>query len=99
MRRGTNDERIIVRDQIRAIVEKIWLYPVKLGELRRSPVRAFVEIHFKTGEFVRALELDDGSLGHLTGPKLDKTLRQQCEAGWRFTAKDYAKARKLFESI
>ena len=95
MKRGTVEQRLLVRDRIRDIVQRIEVLPIKLGTFRRDRVRCLIEVEFKNGEFARGLELESG-VTVMRGPKIQQRLSEQIKSGWTFTAKDYAKAVKLF---
>lgn len=88
MRRGTIEERELVRDRIQQIVDKIYLLPIKLGTQRRSPVRSLVEIHFKSGESVRAIEIENDALVKISGNS-GESLLEQCKSGFRVSPDDY----------
>ncbi|MEL7496537.1 MAG: recombinase family protein [Planctomycetota bacterium] len=99
MRRGTVEERWQVRERIFDIVERIWVLPIKLGPKRSDPVRSLVEIHFRNGEFVRALELDKQNLVKISGDSVRTSLSEQCASGWTFSPRDYSLAIELARSV
>ena len=72
---------------IRAIVERIDVMPIKLGPQRRDPVKAVVEIKFKTGEKVRAVELGNNKLFRIENK--GESLVDQCRCGFRIVAEQY----------
>ena len=94
MRRGTIEERKQVRNAVRDIVERIDCLPIKMGTKRSDRVRCLVEIKFRTGEFVRGIELDDGILVKISG-KQKTPLAEQCKSGFRLTLKDYRRLHDL----
>ena len=94
MRRGTIDERKRVREGIRAIVNRITVYPIKLGPLRRDPVKSILEIEFKNGQFIRAVELPDNRLIEISG-QITTSLADQCKNGLRFNADKYKRISEL----
>lgn len=95
MRRGTQSERERVRDAVRAIVRRIEVLLIKLGPKRHDRVKCLVEVEFRSGEFVRGLELPDGGLVLLRGPAITQRLSEQVASGWTFTASEYQQALKL----
>lgn len=97
MRRGTITERELVRDGIRSIVSKVWVLPIKMGPNRRDAVRSVVEVVFKTGEYVRAVEVEGGFV-EIKGSSAKPSLRDQCLAGKALTLEDYTKICSLLAS-
>ncbi|MDA8563859.1 recombinase family protein [Mariniblastus sp.] len=94
MQRGTVKQRLLVRDRIRDIVERIDLLPIKLGPKRSDRVKSLLEIRFKTGDFVRAIELEDGGLVKVSG-KTQQSLADQCRDGFRVSLEGYSRLAEL----
>jgi DNA invertase Pin-like site-specific DNA recombinase len=94
MRRGTLSERYKVRNALRSIVKRIEILPVKLGTKRCDRVMCLLEIHFRNGQFVRAIEFPE-KLVEIKSVKITETLSQQIKKGWTFTSNDYEKLKNL----
>lgn len=92
MRRGTVAERRKVRDALRAIVKRIEVLPVKTGPLRRDRVYCLVEIHFRSGDVVRGIELPDDRIVRITVKPGSETLSTQLASGWNFGPDEYREA-------
>lgn len=95
MARGTDRERERLRDALRAIVRRVEVLTVKLGEDRWSRVKCLIEVEFRDGQFARGLELPDGSVAVMRGPQVHKRLSEQLADGWEFGPSQYAAAVKL----
>jgi hypothetical protein len=93
MRRGTSDERLAVKDAVQLIVRKIEVFGIKMGTRRCDRVRSLVEIEFRNDEFARGLELPDGSMVAIRGPKAHQRLGDQLAAGWEFGPSQYEAAK------
>ena len=91
MRRGTNEERELLRDRLLGIISAVWVAPVKLGTFAASRVKIVLEIHFRDGSRVRGIEIN----GKLIQAGAKKPLRQEVIDGVRFDAATYAKWLKL----
>ena len=98
MRRGSIEERKRVRDALRAIVARIDVLPIKLGPQRRDRVVSMVEIEFKTGERIRAVELDGGLAQVRAKAGAGKPLRDQLRDGFSFGPKEYRQTVDLIGS-
>jgi hypothetical protein len=90
MRRGTNDERELLRDRLLGIISAVWVAPVKLGTFAASRVKVVLEIDFRDGSRVRGIEVD----GQLIQAAAAKSIRGQVLAGAVFNAAWYSKAAK-----
>jgi len=95
MARGTAKERERLRDALRAIVRRIEVLLIKLGPRRNDRVKAMLEIEFRDGQFARGLELPDGGVAVLRGPRAHQRLGDQLAAGWEFGSSQYEAAVKL----
>ena len=91
MRRGTNDERELLRDRLLGIISAVWVAPVKLGTFAASRVKIVLEINFRDGSRVRGIEID----GKLIQAAAAKPIREQVLAGLKVDAATYAKWVKL----
>lgn len=87
LRRGTNEERLLVKERLGRIVRSVWKLPIKLGTSRSSPLRLVMEIEFCNGDRRRGIEVD----GKLVQAPAVKPLRDQVLAGMKFDAAGYAK--------
>lgn len=85
MRRGTSEERLLVKERLNRIVRSVWMLPIKLGENRSAPLRLVLEIEFANGDRRRGIEVD----GKLVQATAAKSLREQVLAGVKFDAKTY----------
>jgi DNA invertase Pin-like site-specific DNA recombinase len=88
LRRGTSEERLLVKERLRRIVRAVWMLPVKMGTIRSAPLRLVLEIHFTNGEIRRGVEVD----GELIQSAAAKSLREQVQGGTVFNAAWYGKA-------
>jgi DNA invertase Pin-like site-specific DNA recombinase len=91
MRRGTSEERLLVKERLNRIVRAVWMLPIKLGDHKSAPLRLVLEIEFANGDRRRGIEVD----GKLVQATAAKPLREQVLAGARFDAATYAKWAKV----
>jgi DNA invertase Pin-like site-specific DNA recombinase len=91
MRRGTTQERLLVKERLGRIVRAVWMLPIKLGTARSAPLRLVLEIEFTNGDRRRGIEID----GRLVQATTTKPLREQVLAGVKFDAATYAKLAKV----
>ena len=87
LRRGTNEERLLVKERLTRIVRSVWMLPIKLGTVRSAQLRLVLEIEFTNGDIRRGVEMD----GRLIQSPSPKPLREQVLAGMKFDAAGYAK--------
>lgn len=90
MRRGTSEERLLVKERLGRIVKAVWMLPIKLGTARSAPLRLVLEIEFTNGDRRRGIEID----GRLVQATAAKSLREQVLAGVAFDAALYGKLTK-----
>ncbi len=90
LRRGTEQERLMVKERLNRIVKAVWMLPVKMGTAKNAPLRLILEIHFTNGEIRRGVEID----GQLVQATAAKPIREQVVAGTVFDADYYNLAAK-----
>jgi hypothetical protein len=90
LRRGTEQERLLVKERLNRIVKACWMLPVKMGTAKNAPLRLILEIHFSNGEIRRGVEVD----GQLVQATAAKPIRDQILAGSSFDADWYTLAAK-----
>jgi DNA invertase Pin-like site-specific DNA recombinase len=90
LRRGTAEERLLVKERLNRIVRAVWMLPIKLGTARNAPLRLVLEIVFTNGEIRRGIEID----GELYQAAAAKPIREQVIGGMKFDQKTYEAMKK-----